>query len=398
MSAEIESLDHIFKSFKVRWYRCPVARSSLHDLMRASDVQGWMQALGHLALVGCTGALTYYFFDREIWIGFALALFAHGTFASFLVAANHELGHGTVFRTKWLNALFLRIYSVLAWHNFHEYARSHTFHHIYTLHRRADREVALPLYPSLAPLYLLQLFTLNVFGGLESRGLLRMIGGTFKTAFGSYSVFNSPGWLEALYADKPEARKKAVNWARIVVLFHLGLAAVSFALGLWIIPVLVSLAPAIANWHRYFVGVPMHCGLQDDSPDFRRCVRTITLDPLSEFLYWRMNWHLEHHMFASVPCYNLKKLHKAVAHDMPEPRTLVGAWREMRQTWRRQQEDPSYQFDTPLPPSLDRSPAPQEPEAASIGDLEPGDLARGPIGVSNLEVAKDEDDCGDRVP
>ena len=341
MSAELDSLDDIFKRFKVRWYRCPIPRSSLHDLLQASDLQGWTQALGHLALVGCTGTLTYYLFDREMWIGFALALFVHGTFASFVVAANHELGHGTVFKTKWLNALFLRIYSILAWHNFHEYARSHTFHHTYTLHRRADREVALPLYPSLRPLYLVQLFTLSVTGGLESRGVRNMIVGTLKTALGAYAVFNTPGWLKALYADKPEARRKAVNWARIVVCFHLGLAAVSFALGLWLIPVLVSLAPCIANWLRYFVGVPMHCGLRDDSPDFRKCVRTITLDPLSEFLYWRMNWHLEHHMFAAVPCYNLKRLHEAVAHDMPRPRTLVGAWREMRQTWRTQQGIPA---------------------------------------------------------
>ena len=35
-----------------------------------------------------------------------------------------------------------------------------------------------------------------------------------------------------------------------------------------------------------------------------------TLDPLSSFC-WHMNWHLEHHMFAGVPCYNLKALHQA---------------------------------------------------------------------------------------
>ena len=374
MSADAETLDDIRKSFRVRWYRCPIERATLHDLMRASDLQGWLQAVGHLALFGCTGALTYYFFDRQMWVGFALALFVHGTVASFLVYANHELGHGTVFRTKRLNAVFLRIYSVLAWHNFHEYAMSHYHHHLYTLHPRADQEVVVPLYPSLRPLYLLQLFTLNVFGGFESRGVIPTIGGAFKTACGAYAVFSTPGWLEALYADKPEARKRAVGWARATVLFHVGLAAVSFALGLWLIPVLVSLAPSIANWLAYFVGAPMHCGLRDDAPDFRLCARTITLDPLSEFLYWRMNWHLEHHMFAAVPCYNLRKLHRAVARDMPKPRTLSGAWREMRQTWRRQQEDPSYQFDTPLPPPSDGAPAPHDPDAASIGDLAPKEL------------------------
>ena len=60
-----------------------------------------------------------------------------------------------------------------------------------------------------------------------------------------------------------------------------------------------------------------------------------------------MNWHTEHHLYAGVPCYNLKKLHQAVKDDMPEPRSLVGVWREMLETWERQMIDPTYQFDTP---------------------------------------------------
>ena len=27
------------------------------------------------------------------------------------------------------------------------------------------------------------------------------------------------------------------------------------------------------------------------------------------FWYWHMNFHIEHHMYAAVPCYNLEKLH-----------------------------------------------------------------------------------------
>ena len=86
-------------------------------------------------------------------------------------------------------------------------------------------------------------------------------------------------------------------------------------------------------------------------PRFRKCVRTITLDPVSQFLYWHMNWHLEHHMYAAVPCYNLGRLHRTVAHDMPKPWTLLGAWKEMRDTWKRQQHEPGYAFDTPIPAS-----------------------------------------------
>ena len=375
MSTVNESMDALFHSYRVDWYRCPIDRATLRDVMRKSDLQGWIQTLGHLALAGVTAAVTYYFFTQELWLGMVLAVFAHGTVASNFLYGCHELGHGTVFRTRWLNALFLRLYSVLAWWNFHEYAMSHTYHHTYTLHPRADKEVVLPAEPSIRPPYLLQLFTLNITGGFATRGVGVTIGGTIKTAFGGYSVFSTPGWLEALYADRPAGRRRAVNWARFVLLVHVIVAVVSFANGLWIVPVIFTLGPDIANWHAYFIGAPMHCGLRDDVPDFRKCVRTITLDPLSEFLYWRMNWHLEHHMFAGVPCYNLKKLHRAVAHDMPQPRSFLGAWREMREIWRRQHEDARYQFDTPVPAAAEATPAPaQAEEAASIGDLAPQEL------------------------
>ena len=377
MDAKTETMDQLYKTYKVDWYRCPVDRATFRELGRRSDLRAAFQAVGHLVLVACTGALTYYFFVNQMWVGFGVALWVHGTFTSHLIFGNHELGHGTLFRTRWLNALFLRIYSLLTWWNFHEYAMSHTYHHSFTLHRRADQEVVLPKPPSLAPLYLLQLFTFNVTGGFESRGAINIIGSPIKTALGKYSVMGTPGWLEALYVNRPELRQKAVNWARLVLVFHFGIAAVSFALGLWALPIVVSLGPCIANWYRYFIGVPMHCGLRDDVPDFRKCVRTITLDPFSSFLYWRMNWHIEHHMFASIPAYNLKKLYQACASDMPKPRTLIGAWREMRQTWHKQREDPSYQFDTPLPAPAEGASADQDPEAASIGEIAPAELRAG---------------------
>ncbi len=124
-------------------------------------------------------------------------------------------------------------------------------------------------------------------------------------------------------------------------MFHALVIVAAIVFQLWLLPVLLSFSLVIANWWRYFVGVPMHCGLRDNVADFRKCVRTIKLDPLSEFLYWRMNWHMEHHMYAGVPCYNLSKLSAAIAFDLPEPRSLLGAWREMRATWKRQQTAPS---------------------------------------------------------
>ena len=123
--------------------------------------------------------------------------------------------------------------------------------------------------------------------------------------------------------------------------------------------------------------MPMHIGLKSDVPDFRKCVRTIKINPLFEFLYWHMNWHLEHHMYAAVPCYNLSKLHQLVSKDMPELKNLVGAWQEMLKIFKQQQQDPDFEFDKPVPPQrkkLSKSSA-GNLTVISIGDLAPKSIS-----------------------
>ena len=121
----------------------------------------------------------------------------------------------------------------------------------------------------------------------------------------------------------------------------------------------------------------MHCGLQDNVPDFRKCVRTIIIDPFSSFLYWRMNRHLEHHMYAGVPCYNLKKLGAVIQNDLPKPRSLISAWKEMRYAWKRQQNEPEFQFDTPVPENnLTKNPSTETGLNDSIGELEPQSITK----------------------
>ena len=45
----------------------------------------------------------------------------------------------------------------------------------------------------------------------------------------------------------------------------------------------------------------------------------------------RGQFHIEHHMYANVPCYNLQKLHEAIKHDLPPtPNGIAAVWREIR--------------------------------------------------------------------
>ena len=376
MSAQVQKpMSEIRKELRIKCYRCPIDPTVLRELSKPSDFQGFQMALGHLGLWLLTGAVSFYFAVEQLWLGFLLTIFLHGTVGTFFSAPHHELCHGTVFKTKRLNEIFLRIFSTLGLQNFHIYKMSHSYHHRFTLHRIADKEVVLPKTPSLRFLYLLQLFTFNITGGFESRGLFPTMRGLFRVAADRMEQpYNE--WGTELYAEFPEERQKAVHWARYLIAVHLSFALFAVLIGYPILILIVSLHPFIGNWLRYFVGAPMHCGLRSDVSDFRKCVRTITLDPISEFLYWHMNWHLEHHMFAAVPCYNLKKLYEAVAEDMPQPRTLISSWQEMLEVVKQQEADPAYEFDTPVPPQRTRREKEQQLELeASIGDLAPTAIA-----------------------
>jgi fatty acid desaturase len=380
---EFEQLAKVRKELKVRWLRPAIDREKLRELNHRSDWQGWFQAAGHLGIWILTGAVVYYFWAQEMWFGFLVALFFHGTVASFFVGiAPHELGHGTVFKTKILNKIFLYIYSCLGWWSQFDFAASHTYHHRYTLHPEGDRENLLPISPLVGPFFLVQLLTINLLTKPERTfskgGLLSTIYVTILGAIGRVGSPDTPSqeWLQALHEDQPEQHKKEIWWARFLLLFHGTVIIASILSGYWVFVFIISLSPFIGNWGVYSLGMTQHTGLKENCDDFRKCTRSVKVNPLAEFLYWRMNWHSEHHMFAGVPCYNLKKLYYEIADQMPEPRTLIGAWQEMRETWFRQEEDPDYQFDTPVPPitEVKRSSRSDDALESSIGDLAPDGL------------------------
>ena len=365
---------------RVDWYRCKTRPGLLRELSRRSDAQGWFQAGGHLALFIFTGSLVFYFWSQGLWLLMLLALFCHGTVTSFFRGiAPHELGHGTVFKTKWLNKAFLYLFSLIGWWDHYDYASSHTYHHRYTLHPEGDREVLLPIEPSLASKFMLQMFTINLLTppnrSLSRGGLISSVILTTMCAFGRDPLSYNE-WTKALHLDQPEEHHNSILWSRITLLFHGSVLVIAIVTGLWVLPFIFSVSVFIGNALGYFIGITQHCGLRDHATDFRKNTRSVKLNPLFDFLYWRMGWHIEHHMFAGVPCYNLEKLYKEVAQDMPAPRTLIGAWKEMRETWRRQKIDPDYQFDTPLPATAKhvRDGTPEEQLEGSIGELAPAGL------------------------
>ncbi len=85
-------------------------------------------------------------------------------------------------------------------------------------------------------------------------------------------------------------------------------AALSIALHSWIPAMLVGLPTLYGGWLTIVFGVTQHAGLSEDVLDHRLNSRTIYMNPVSRFLYWNMNYHVEHHMFPMVPYHALPAL------------------------------------------------------------------------------------------
>lgn len=160
-----------------------------------------------------------------------------------------------------------------------------------------------------------------------------------------------PGWERHIYPpEKPELRRPAALWARVLLLGHGTIAITSIAMGFWLVPVIFCLGPFYGGFLFYLCNSTQHVGLKANTADFRLCCRSFTLHPLISFLYWQMNFHTEHHMYANVPCYNLPRLHDAIKHDLPPtPEGLVGVWRVIIDVLERQRRDPAYTQPILLP-------------------------------------------------
>ena len=88
----------------------------------------------------------------------------------------------------------------------------------------------------------------------------------------------------------------------------------------------------------------------EDVLDHRLNSRTVLMNPILRFIYWNMNYHVEHHMFPMVPYHQLPKLYEDMKPYTPAANTsVIDAYREIIPALLRQAKDPSYAISRKLP-------------------------------------------------
>ncbi|MBS0579195.1 MAG: fatty acid desaturase [Proteobacteria bacterium] len=329
----------------IDWYWIPIERKALAALSRRSDARGAVQTLGFLGVLAATGAMASHSGSHWAWYVTAALLLVHGSCWAFLSNAFHEFSHGTVFASRPLNRLFLGVVSFLSWNNPVLFWASHTEHHKFTCFPPDDLEIDLDARSSVRHFL--------SFAILNPQGFVRSLRNSWRYGTGQLRG----EWEQRLFPPGAIAQRRSLaHWSWGLLGGHAVLVAASLYLRLWMLPVVVTLAPFYGRGIQWLCNESQHMGLPGNLADFRLCSRTIYLNPVLQFMYWHMNYHTDHHIYAAVPCYRLANLHRLIRADLPQcHRGLFSVWREIAATLRRRTAEPGYRFMAQLPPRRARA-------------------------------------------
>jgi len=248
-------------------------------------------------------------------------LLPHFLTFSFLgwAGVGHELFHNSVFRERKINQFLFKAFSVLTWSNYGYFNVSHPYHHRNTL-RHEDPEGV--IHPPISRIKLLELFTFDVSSFVRRVRILTM---------NALGVVPSSGIGGRLFPDGSTARKGLIEGARVIVVSQLSLATIFILLGSYWLIVAINLAPFFLTFINRTLAISQHYGLSSKQQgDYLDSCRTVLLDPLLAFFYSNMNYHVEHHMYPSVPFYHLGQLSLLLRGRADFPNCSDGYWEALQ--------------------------------------------------------------------
>jgi Na+-transporting NADH:ubiquinone oxidoreductase subunit F len=319
---------------EAEWYQSPVPRETMRALLQRRDGPAIRDTILWFTLILGAGFMTVALWGSW-WVILPYLVYSV-LYASTSDSRWHEAGHGTAFKTDWMNNALYEISSFMVMRESTVWRWSHTRHHSDTIIVGRDPEIAVPRPPDLKGI-VMSFFNLQVY-----------------RKYFSHIVLHSLGRMSADEKTYiPEVEFSGIyRRARVYVAIYL----IVIGLSLWsrsILPLLlVGLTNLFGTWLLTTYGYTQHAGLAENVLDHRLNCRTVYMSWIHRYLYWNMNYHVEHHMYPLVPYHALPRLHAAVKDDCPPPYpSLFSAWREIVPTILKQVKDPGHHVKRQLPAS-----------------------------------------------
>ena len=283
------------------WYQCPIPRATMRKLLERKDGPGIRDSIIWGGLIVGFAAATIALWGS--WWAIIPYLCYAVLYASTSDSRWHESSHGTVFKTDWMNNVLYEVASFMVMRESVVWRWSHTRHHSDTIIVGRDPEIVVPRPPDIKALIL---------------GFINY--GVYPTYFKKI-VLHSFGKMtedEKTYIPEMEFTK-ITSRARIYVAIYALVIAISIATGSILPILLIGGCNLFGTWLMPIYGLTQHAGLAENVLDHRLNCRTVYMNVVNRFLYWNMNYHVEHHMFPLVPYHALPALHDAIKDDCPTP-------------------------------------------------------------------------------
>lgn len=332
-------------SNNIKWYRSPLAKQDLSALTSRNDFKATLQAVLFLLLYLGFLAWALFLQIEQSWLFMVIVCLFFSIFVDFfgIEAASHELSHRTAFKSKRVNSFFYHLFCFLTWNNPYHFKESHNRHHQFTYFHLFDREqISRPI-----PFTKWDILSWFTFDYKKFIRYARMILSYAKGSMKNDLFF----WHQLVDNEDPKSRQM-IHWARFLLIGHIGLMLLFALFGAWVLIYMVSFSYFFLTFLSHGTGISQHTGLRGDVPDWRRNSFTIDMNPILRFLYWNMNYHTEHHMYAGVPFYNLPKLRKKLISDLQKPMPgLLSTLMCILETSRKQREEPDYRYEPEFPPT-----------------------------------------------
>ena len=292
-----------------------ISKDKLKPYLKRNNISGLIHLSLHLILIALSGSLIYLIDNFFIKI---FVMIAHGTFIAFLYAGLHECIHKSAFKNKRLNEIIGYIIGFILLRSFLNGRYRHMAHHTFTQHPQKDPDKV--DFPSSYLEYFKHVTSFSIW--------IRIIDNLFRHSLGKMN--NS----EKDYIPKSEIRSLVFE-SRLMLLGYTILIGISiyfntvFFLIYWLIPRILG-EPFLR-----LVRMVEHTG-KDETADMIQNTRTSFPSSFLKFLYWNMPYHIEHHLYASVPFHKLPKFHSLVKPhtDEIEPSILSVHFEILKQIYK----------------------------------------------------------------
>ena len=291
-----------------------IPKDKLKPFLKRNNISGIVHLCLHMGLILFSGFLIS--ISTNLFIK-TLVMIAHGSFIAFLYAGLHECIHKSAFKNKKLNEFVGYFIGFVLLRSFLNGRYRHMAHHTFTQHPEKDPDKV--DFPSSYFEYLKHVTSFSVW--------VRIIDNLFRHSIGNINE------SEKSYIPENEI-KSLIFESRAMVAGYFIIASLSiyfnttFFLIYWFIPRILG-EPFLR-----LVRMVEHTG-KDETADMIHNTRTSFPSFFLKFLYWNMPYHVEHHLYASVPFYKLPKFHKLIKPhtDELEPSILAVHLEILKQIW-----------------------------------------------------------------